>query len=215
MKENKSEVTAEEALDRLREGNRRFAAGEGLAAQDCGTERRREVASVQKPFAIVLGCLDSRVPPEIIFGQGLGDLLVLRVAGNIASQHVVGSVELAAEAFGTQLVVVLGHSMCAAVWASYEELRKPSGRPSPELQSILDHIAPSVQSAADASEPMEADLWMDAAVRSHVINSVTSLRNDSSVLSECARGSGLRIVGATYDVESGLVDFFEPGAEQS
>jgi carbonic anhydrase len=214
MRESKSKITALEALARLREGNRRFAIGEGLSERDWGVERRREVADVQEPFAIVLGCLDSRVPPEIIFDQGLGDLLVVRVAGNIASQHVMGSVELAAEAFGTQLVVVLGHSKCAAVWASYEELRKPSGRSSSELQAILDQIAPSVQSAAEAKEPMAADLWMEAAVRSNVLNSVTCLRSESRVLSECARSTGLRVVGATYDVESGLVDFFEAGAEE-
>src|SRR5688572_26519297 len=138
-------VSAREALARLREGNRRFVSGvRGLDALLSHT-RRAALAVEQRPFAIVLGCSDSRVPAEIVFDQGLGDLFVIRVAGNIVASSQVGSVEFAAGRYGTRLVVVLGHSQCGAVLATLEELQQPTGRQSGNLRSIVDRIRPSVE----------------------------------------------------------------------
>src|SRR6186713_3709441 len=137
-------ISGLEALERLREGNLRFADdnrnSEGLATSN----RRRQVAQVQEPFAIILGCSDSRVPAEIVFDQGLGDLFVIRVAGNIVAPSQVGSVEYAAERFGTRLVVVLGHSQCGAILATLDQLQRPVESQSPNLRSIVDRVRPSV-----------------------------------------------------------------------
>src|SRR5262247_3066747 len=137
-------ISARKALDQLRAGNRRFVA-ERQRDGRTGATRREEVTERQEPFAIILGCSDSRVPAEIVFDQGLGDLFVIRVAGNIVAPSQIGSVEFAAERFGTRLVVVLGHSQCGAVTATLEELRRPAGTPSRNLRSIVDRIRPSVE----------------------------------------------------------------------
>src|SRR5918995_670956 len=149
-------ISAREALERLREGNRRFASG--VRSNDIlASTRRSEVAAGQEPFAIVLGCSDSRVPAEIVFDQGLGDLFVIRVAGNIVAPSQVGSVEFAASRFGTRLVVVLGHSQCGAVSATLEELRRPSEEQSRNLQSIVDRIRPSVEAILRAGQGKATD----------------------------------------------------------
>jgi carbonic anhydrase len=205
-----SKLTALEALDRLRDGNRRYVAGDGVSAEAYGAERRRAIlAGPPQPIAIVLGCLDSRVTPEIVFSQGLGDLLVLRVAGNIASPQVVGSIEMAAKMFGTRLVVVLGHSRCGAVQLTAQELNDPQWQLSPELQAIMDHITPAVEGAADAETRAESDHWMQDAVRANVLTSITRLRDESEALQLLAAENGLRVVGAEYDVETGVVEFFD------
>src|SRR5271157_2642032 len=124
-------ISAREALDRLKEGNRRFASDLRSRDLPTGQTRRRELAAGQEPFAIILGCSDSRVPAEIVFDQGLGDLFVIRVAGNIVAPSQIGSVEFAAERFGTRLVVVLGHSSCGAIEAAIEAVvqrRGPASR---------------------------------------------------------------------------------------
>ncbi|MDQ2669336.1 MAG: carbonic anhydrase, partial [Gemmatimonadota bacterium] len=138
-------IRALEALERLREGNRRFAAGISNGGDAASEQRRTELASGQEPFAIILGCSDSRVPAEIIFDCGLGDLFVIRVAGNIVAPSQVGSVEFAAERFGTRLVVVLGHSQCGAILATIDELQRPTDRQSRNLRSIVDRVRPSVE----------------------------------------------------------------------
>src|SRR5881394_1889330 len=138
-------ITANEALERLREGNRRFAAGVAVNDRFAHYARRSAVADRQEPFAIVLGCSDSRVPAEIVFDQGLGDLFVIRVAGNIVAPSQIGSVEFAAERYGVRLVVVLGHSNCGAVLATVEELGRGPSEQSRHLSSIVDRIRPSVQ----------------------------------------------------------------------
>src|SRR6478752_7278382 len=137
-------IPAIEALERLREGNRRFVA-EIRKEKAAGRKRRREVAVAQEPFAIILGCSDSRVPAEIVFDQGLGDLFVIRVAGNIVAPSQIGSVEFAAERYATRLVVVLGHSQCGAILATLEELQRPTENQSPNLHSIVDRVRPSVE----------------------------------------------------------------------
>src|ERR671916_700570 len=138
-------VTAQEALERLKEGNKRFVHHLRSAEVMLSQLRRGELVKGQNPFAIVLGCSDSRVPAEIVFDQGLGDLFVIRVAGNIVASSQVGSVEFAAERFGTPLVVVLGHSRCGAVEATLEELMRPKENQSRNLRSIVDRIRPSVE----------------------------------------------------------------------
>src|ERR687889_825258 len=138
-------ISALEALERLRQGNRRFVDDVPSVQTLTNQTRRRELASGQNPFAIILGCSDSRVPAEIVFDQGLGDLFVIRVAGNIVAPSQVGSVEFAAARFGTRLVVVLGHTQCGAILATVEELEGASQTPSPNLQSIVDRVRPSVE----------------------------------------------------------------------
>src|ERR1700687_3381742 len=145
-------ISASEALERLREGNRRFVSGVRGSAALVTQTRRRELAGGQEPFAIILGCSDSRVPAEIVFDQGVGDLFVLRVAGDIVASSLIGSDEFAAERFGTPLVVVLCHSRCGAVLATLEELMRPRDNQSRNLRSIVDRIRPSVEGVR-ATEP--------------------------------------------------------------
>jgi carbonic anhydrase len=140
-----SSHAASEALERLREGNRRFVSDLAKADGLSSRSRRAELVTGQRPFAIILGCSDSRVPAEIVFDQGLGDLFVIRVAGNIVAPSQIGSVEFAAERFGTRLVVVLGHSQCGAVLATLEELQRPRESQSRNLRSIVDRIRPSAR----------------------------------------------------------------------
>ena len=202
-------IEAREALRRLREGNRRFVHDRtGDAATS--PSRRRELVDSQEPFAIVLGCSDSRVPAEIVFDQGLGDLFVIRVAGNIVAPSQVGSVEFAAERFGTRLVVVLGHSQCGAILATLEQLGRPSGDQSRNLRSIVDRIRPSVSTLLATAEGRDRDELVRQAVRANIRASVDHLRHGSEVLEQLGR-EGLLVVGAEYSLETGLVDFFDDG----
>lgn len=167
------------------------------------------MAAGQAPFAIVLGCSDSRVPAEIVFDQGLGDLFVIRVAGNIVAPSQVGSVEFAAERFGTRLVVVLGHSNCGAVIATIEELNRPSGEQSRNLRSIVDRIRPAVESVMGAGSAAEPDALVRGAVRANIRMAAAQLRHGSAILEQLIREGGLLVVGAEYSLETGAVDFFD------
>ena len=202
-------VSGQEALARLREGNRRFVASLGNAAAG-GQPRSLQLAQAQQPFAIVLGCSDARVPAELVFGQGFGDLFVIRVAGNIVAPSQVGSVEFAAARFGTRLAVVLGHTQCGAIVATLEELRQPARDQSPNLRSIVDRIRTSVEPllATPLSEQPEA--LLARAVRANVQAAVDHLRHGSKVLEELIQRDGLLIVGAEYCLETGVVEFFDP-----
>jgi len=201
--------SALEALTRLRDGNRRFASNARSSATFTDEARRRELATGQEPFAIILGCSDSRVPAELVFDQGLGDLFVIRVAGNIVAPSQVGSVEFAAERFGTRLVVVLGHSRCGAILATLEELRRPSQDQSRNLRSIVDRIRPPVE-ALLAKDPGEhTEELVHQAVRSNIRYSADHLRHGSALLEQLVRNDGLLIVGAEYSLETGIVDFFD------
>jgi len=206
-------VAAVEALERLREGNRRFAAGMAKGAMLGRTERAGLVTG-QQPFAIVLGCSDSRVPAEIVFDQGLGDLFVIRVAGNIVAPSQIGSVEFAAERFGTRLVVVLGHSQCGAVLATLEELRRPDHTQSRNLRSIVDRIRPSVESLLAAELAKDLEALMGEAVRANVRASANQLRHGSEVLERLIEREGLLVVGAEYSLETGRVHVLD-GATQA
>jgi carbonic anhydrase len=201
-------ISALDALQRLRNGNQRFVSDE--RAQDATSRaRRREVASAQEPFAIILGCSDSRVPAELVFDQGLGDLFVIRVAGNIVAPSQVASVEFAAERFGTRLVVVLGHSRCGAILATLEELQRRSGEQGRNLRSIVDRIRPSVSALMATDLRDDPDALVREAVRANIRFSADHLRHGSVLLEQLIQTDGLLVVGAEYCLESGVVDFFD------
>jgi len=199
------------ALQRLREGNRRFVSELQGSAAATGETRRRELVGGQEPFAIILGCSDSRVPAEIVFDQGLGDLFVIRVAGNIVAPSQIGSVEFAAERFGTRLVVVLGHSNCGAILATLEELERPSERRSPNLRSIVDRVRPAVEGLVEAGLAKDRDALVHHAVRANIRASVDHLRHGSEILERLIQEDGLVVVGAEYSLETGVVDFLVDG----
>ena len=200
-------VPALTALEALREGNRRFV--EDLRAGGSGAGRRRALPRGQDPLAIVLGCSDARVPAEIVFDQGLGDLFVIRVAGNIVAPSQVGSVEFAAEAFGTRLVVVLGHSNCGAIHATLEQLRRPSQDQSRNLRSIVNRIRPAVEGLLDREQPLDPEVLVHRAVRANIRMSADHLRHGSEVLEQAIERDGLLVVGAEYSLDSGAVEFFD------
>jgi carbonic anhydrase len=202
-------ISAAEALERLRDGNRRFVSDARSGDTPTSRARRRELAAGQEPFAIILGCSDSRVPAEIVFDQGLGDLFVIRVAGNIVAPSQVGSVEFAAARFGTRLVVVLGHSQCGAILATLEELRRPSEDQSRNLRSIVDRIRPAVETLLATELGHEPDTLLRQAVRANIRASADHLRHGSEVLEQLIRLDGLLVVGAEYSLETGVVDFFD------
>ncbi|HEX4953542.1 MAG TPA: carbonic anhydrase [Thermoanaerobaculia bacterium] len=202
-------ISAREALERLREGNQRFVSGVRSSATLTSQTRRSELASGQEPFAIILGCSDSRVPAEIVFDQGLGDLFVIRVAGNIVASSQVGSVEFAAERFGTPLVVVLGHSRCGAVEATLEELMRPREDQSRNLRSIVDRVRPSVEALLATELRHDPEALVRHAVRANVRVSANHLRHGSEVLEGLIQAEKLLVVGAEYSLETGVVDFFD------
>jgi carbonic anhydrase len=208
-------LTAFEALTRLQEGNRRFVANQTT----CGPldkAQRAALAARQEPFAIILGCSDSRVPAELVFDQSFGDLFVIRVAGNIVAPSLVGSVEFAAEQFHTRLVVVLGHTQCGAVTATLEQLRRPASGQSKNLKSIVDLIRPAVKDLVNPDGTPYDESMVSRAVRANVRASADHLRHGSPVLEQLIQTSGLLVVGAEYSLETGVVDFFDgvPGASR-
>ena len=206
-------ISAREALERLQEGNGRFVAGASGRQVLASQARRNELAAGQEPFGIILGCSDSRVPAEIVFDQGLGDLFVIRVAGNIVAPSQVGSVEFAAERFGTRLVVVLGHSRCGAILATLEELGSRGKTSRRNLRSIVDRIRPAVEELLATELRHDADALVQQAVRANIRASTNHLRQGSDVLEELIQKDGLLVVGAEYSLETGVVDFFDGVAD--
>jgi carbonic anhydrase len=202
-------IAAHDALQRLRDGNRRFLSTVRRHDSLAGEARRAEVAAGQEPFAIILGCSDSRVPAEIVFDQGLGDLFVIRVAGNIVAPSQIGSVEFAAERYGTRLVVVLGHSQCGAILATIDELKRPTINQSRNLHSIVDRVRPSVEPLLRTDLHRDPDALVRDAVRANVCASAGHLRHGSDILEHLIEKDGLIVVGAEYSLETGLVDFFD------
>jgi carbonic anhydrase len=201
-------VPAREALARLEEGNRRFVAD--VQGQSRSTPTRRvELVDGQAPFAIILGCSDSRVPAEIVFDQGLGDLFVIRVAGNIVAPSQVGSVEFAAERFGTRLVVVLGHSSCGAILATIEELQRPTATQSRNLRSIVDRVRPAVEPLLATRLSRGHDALVRDAVRANVRIAANQLRHGSEILEQMIANEDLVVVGAEYSLHTGVVEFFD------
>jgi carbonic anhydrase len=202
-------ISATEALNELKQGNERFVANvRGINAL-VSQARRSELVAGQAPFAVILGCSDSRVPAEIIFDQGLGDLFVIRVAGNIVAPSQVGSIEFAADRFGTRLVVVLGHSHCGAVEATLEELERPTESRSPNLKSIVDRIRPAVETLLETDLKQQPEALVHHAVRANIRASVNHLRHGSAILEDLIQRDGLLVVGAEYSLETGIVEFLE------
>jgi len=203
-------INAQEALERLKEGNRRFAANQHTVSPFMNK------ADVQEPFAIILGCSDSRVPAEIVFHQGLGDLFVIRVAGNIVAPSQVGSVEFAASRFGTRLVVVLGHTGCGAINATIEQLKRPVEMQSRNLRAIVDRVRPSVEPLLATPLRDDPQALVSNAVRANVRASASNLRHGSEILEQLIERDELLVVGAEYSLETGVVDFFDgvPGASR-
>ena len=208
-------ISADLALERLQQGNLRFVASLSSSEHLPGHARRIELAQEQNPFAIILGCSDSRVPAEIVFDQGLGDLFVIRVAGNIVAPSQVGSVEFAASRFGTRLVVVLGHSQCGAILATLEELHRPTANQSRNLRSIVDRVRPSVEGLLATELDHDQDALVKQAVRANIRASASHLRHGSEVLEQLIEKHELLVVGAEYSLETGLVDFFDGMPELS
>lgn len=204
-------TTGQQALALLKEGNIRYV--DSLSSTDPMNQQRPELVSVQNPIAIILGCSDARVPVEIVFDQKLGELFVIRVAGNVVAPSQIGSVEFAAEKFGTKLVVVLGHSHCGAVTACVDALINPEQNYSPNLQSIVDRIRPSVYNlhelATANGQEVDADELVDRSIRANVRMSVSQLKHGSRMLEDLSTTGELLIVGAEYDLETGKVRFLD------
>jgi len=201
-------ISAKDVLERLREGNQRFVAGAGQLESHMAPRLRREFLDAQEPIAIILGCSDARVPVEMVFDQDLGELFVIRVAGNVVSPSQIGSVEYAAECFATPLVVVLGHTKCGAVQVTLEELRQPTGNQSPNLRAIVDRIRPSVEGLLEEDIENDPTALIAQAIRSNVRFSADNLSHGSSIIKQLVDNKKLLIVGAEYSLESGVVDFF-------
>ena len=201
-------LTAQEALIQLQEGNQRFVEGKSTRNTNY-TQRRNELVDGQTPFAIILGCSDSRVPTEIVFDQGLGDLFVIRIAGNIVAPSQIGSIEFAVETFQTPLVVVLGHTHCGAVAATLNQIRQPQASRSQHLRSIAGRIRPAVEPLLEIWTDLAHEQLLERAIRSNVRMSVNQLQRGSSFLEKMYDSGSLWIVGAEYSLESGEVDFFE------
>jgi carbonic anhydrase len=208
QRKNDLMISALDALSRLREGNRRFVDNQSTA-HSSDLAHRVSLVSGQEPAAIVLGCSDSRVPAELVFDQGFGDLFVIRVAGNVVAPSQIGSVEFAAARFGTPLVVVVGHSQCGAVTATVEDLLGRATTDSWNLRSIVDRVRPSVEPLLAIHGPDDPAALMRAAVRANVHASVEQLRHGSSLLERLIQEDRLLIVGAEYSLESGVVTFFD------
>ena len=202
-------LSALDALQRLRDGNRRFVTNQSTNTASSSQARRAALVNGQEPFAIVLGCSDSRVPSELVFDQGFGDLFVIRVAGNIVAPSQVGSVEFAAARFGTRLVVVMGHSECGAVTATLEELLGRSTTATKSLRSIVDRVKPSVEALLARRPAGDPDALMRDAVRANVSAAAHHLRHGSELLERLIRDDGLLVAGAEYSLESGVVTFFD------
>ncbi len=204
-------ISAADALERLREGNRRFVSDEVSEDTLASREHHAGAASSQHPFAIILACSDSRVPTELIFDRGIGDLFVIRVAGNIVAPSQIGSIEFAAKQFGTRLVVVLGHSNCGAIIATLQELALKDSHRSPNLRAIVDRVRPAVEPILNKNDDVDDKAVIRAGVRANIRASVEHLQNGSLILEQLIEAGDLRIVGAEYSIETGNIEFFEHG----
>ena len=202
-------ISATDALERLRDGNRRFISDEVSEEVSAIREHRAGAAAPQSPFAIILACSDSRVPTELIFDQGIGDLFVIRVAGNIVAPSQIGSIEYAAKQFGTRLVVVLGHSNCGAIIATLRELALKESHRSSNLRAIVDRIRPALDSVLEEYYDAEDEAVVASCVRANVQASVDGLQHGSLILEKLIEAKELNIIGAEYSIETGYIDFFE------
>jgi len=202
-------ISENDALKELRDGNRRFVAGEVDASSIASRAHQAELSSGQSPFAIVLACSDSRVPVELVFDQGFGDLFVIRVAGNVVAPSQIGSIEFAASKFGTRLVVVLGHSNCGAVIATLEELSLKEIHRSPNLRAIVDRVRPAIEPVLETHRDSDEQALTSAAVRANIEASVEKLSHGSRILEQLIDDGELTVIGAEYSIETGNVEFFD------
>jgi carbonic anhydrase len=201
-------ISAREALEHLRKGNRRFVSGNTNRDTITSQAHLSRLAAGQEPFAVILGCSDSRVPAEIVFDQGLGDLFVIRVAGNIVASSQIDSIEFAAERLGTRLVVVLGHSQCGAIQATLEQVQDSTDGRKRNLRSIVERIRPAVEPLLETELAHDWEALVRQAVRDNVAASVKHLRR-SEALEHLVDKDGLLVVGAEYSLETGMVEFFD------
>lgn len=198
-------LTADEALKRLLDGNQRYRANHTTIRETSTPSIREALSTGQKPFAIILSCSDSRVPPEIIFDKGLGEIFVVRVAGNIADPVILGSIEYAAEHFGSPLIVVLGHNRCGAVTAAVESQGHPHGN----IGAIIKTITPAVKQARkDAKGAGKSDL-VESAIDNNIKLVAKSLIEQSPVIRSLVDAGKVKIIGAKYDLDDGTVRLLE------
>lgn len=202
-------LSANEALGRLKEGNQRFVQGLLNADEKVNHTRRIQVSDGQTPFAVILGCSDSRVPAEYVFDQGLGDLFVIRVAGNVVAPSQIASVEFATAKFGARLVVVLGHSQCGAILATIEQIQQPEENQSRHLHAIVDRVRPSVEPLLETELRHNMDKLVERAVTENVLRSMQQLQHGSEIIECGVREDGLLIVGAEYSLDTGEVVFLD------
>jgi carbonic anhydrase len=202
-------ISAVDALEKLREGNRRFVNDEVSEETLASREHKAGAATPQNPFAIILACSDSRVPTELIFDRGIGDLFVIRVAGNIVAPSQIGSIEFAAKQFGTRLVVVLGHSNCGAIIATLKELALKESVRSPNLRAIVDRVRPALEPVLHSDSNLDDEKVISSCIRANVRASVEKLRHGSLILEQLVDAGDLKIIGAEYSIETGTIDFFE------
>ncbi|MCB1624511.1 MAG: carbonic anhydrase [Pseudomonadales bacterium] len=202
-------ISATAALQRLRTGNQRFVVETSSQRASTSSSRRTELVAGQEPFAIILGCSDSRVPAEIVFGQGLGDLFVIRVAGNIVAPSQIGSIEFAVEVFRTPVVVVMGHTMCGAVSSTLDQLERPTASRSPNLRSIVDRIEPAVEPLLETELRHDRTKLLAHAIRANIRAATNQVRRGSRILESLIQNNELLVVGAEYSLETGVVDFFD------
>lgn len=202
-------ILAKEALQKLQDGNQRFVSGVQSLNSLMSQTKRESFVAEQRPFAVILGCSDSRVPAELVFDQGIGDLFVIRVAGNIVEPNIIGSVEFAVDKLGTQLVVVLGHSSCGAVQATLGEMKSPSENLSPNLQALVNNIRPAIDPLMTPAMQADPTKLIHHAVRANVRASAKQLQARSQVITEAIQNKGLLVIGAEYSLETGVVDFFD------
>lgn len=200
-------LSPEEAVRQLSEGNLRFR--EGRALHEARAFSPDLASKPQRPFAIVLGCSDSRTPVEVLFDQGFGDLFVVRIAGNVVAPSVVGSIEFAASQFGTRLVVVLGHTRCGAIAATVNAIRTGNGPESRNIRSITDHIGPQIEAAVRAAPVADDAGFLRGVMRDNVRASVHHLRHGSRILEDLVLAKRVAVVGADYELETGRVEFFD------
>lgn len=202
-------LSAAEALERLKSGNARFVAGTATMNPALTNQERIDLIGRQAPVAVVLGCSDARVPVEIVFDQGFGELFVIRVAGNVVASSQIGSVEFAVETFGINLIVVLGHTYCGAIRATLDQLRSSDTNPSRGLRSIVDRVRPAVESLMVTELRNDDEALIEEAVRANVRASTNTLRHSSDLLERMLDAGKLMIVGAEYSLDDGIVDFFD------
>jgi carbonic anhydrase len=210
LAEAKSDVTPDAALQMLTEGNNRFVAGPVKHPNLSGARRQQTAEKGQKPFAVVLGCSDSRAPVEEIFDRGVGDIFVVRDAGNIATKTDVGSIEYAVDQLGSPLLVVMGHSACGAVTAATQGVEAP-----PNIKAILDAIAPALAKVKAANPDKTGEALVVEVIKANVWQAMEDIYKNSPLMRGRVKDGTVKLVGAIYDIKSGKVSWLGPHPQQA